>query len=94
MLTNFNKRLSFSINSIEILSFITKICKILKIKNCMTSSMIAYLMLKLFGHKSKFHIGINYDNNKFISHSWIKVGDRIFQTNHQDVNYLKIIICI
>lgn len=80
------------IDTKTILSLSKKLYRFFNIKNCFTTAMVVYYILKLCDKNPKFFIGTCYKKSIFISHAWIEVEGMIFDTNKQDIRNLKKII--
>lgn len=87
-----NKKIHLS--DFQIINYSIKCCKILKIKNCLSSSVTVFFILRMYGHNPVFYLGAGYVDDKFISHSWIKLNKIIFQTNNQEIDKLNVILSI
>ena len=87
---NIKKKLNIS--SKAVLSISNKIFKFFKIRNCLSSAMTVYFVLKVCGKSPKLFIGSAFNESDFISHAWIEVEDLIFHTNPQNIDILNKII--
>lgn len=87
---NIKKKLVIDSNAV--LSISNKIFKFFKIRNCLSSAMTVYFVLKACGKSPQLFIGSTFNKSDFISHAWIEVEGLIFHTNPQNIDILNKII--
>ena len=59
----------------QISKLIKKCADKLKIRNCLSISLLIFLHLKKKGFNSNFNIGVRKNNTKLESHSWVSFND-------------------
>lgn len=87
---NIKKKIASS--SRTVLAISNKIFKFFKIRNCLSSAMTVYLVLKACDKSPQLFIGNAFNESNFISHAWIEVEGLIFHTNAQNIDILNKII--
>ena len=60
----------------QISRLIKKCADKLKIKNCLSISLLIFINLKKKGFNSNFNIGVRKKNMKLESHSWVSFNDK------------------
>ena len=91
-LKKYNIKKKLACNSNTILSISNKIFKFLRIRNCLSSAMTVYFVLKVCDKSPLLVIGNTLKETNFISHAWIEVEGLIFHTNAQNIDILNRII--
>ena len=91
-LKKYNIKKKLACNSNTVLSISNKIFKFFKIRNCLSSAMTVYFVLKACDKSPQLLIGNAYNETNFISHAWIEVEGLIFHTNAQNIDILNRII--
>ena len=81
-----------NIGTSTILSISKKVFRFFKIKNCLSTSMTVYFVLKIGGKSPQLFIGNSLNKSSFISHAWVEVEGLVFHTNPQRIDILNKII--
>ena len=67
---------------------LNRICRILKVKKCLTKSMALFMILKNYQKKPILLIGVS-ETNAFSSHSWVRCEGRNYGLT-RSISYKKI----